>query len=62
MQSDNLKENFPFKCSDLVRSKLNSDEYGEVCCISYTTKTVRVIQQCPIGKILCYDVDELELM
>lgn len=62
MQNDNPEENFPSKCGDRVRSKLNPNEYGGDCCISYTARAIRVLQQYPLGKIWWYDVSELELI
>lgn len=63
MLNNNPNTNFPFKAGDKVRSKVNPNEQGEICCISYTTKIVRVYVDAPFGKIVkWYDVDELELI
>ena len=62
MPKSKMYTGFPYKIGDKVRSKLTPEEYGEICCISYTQKTVRVIMQQPLGKLWWFDVEEIELM
>lgn len=61
MPKSEMYTGFPYKIGDKVRSKLIPDEYGEICCISYTQRTVRVMQY-PLGKLRCFDVEEIELI
>lgn len=61
MQDTNIPLDFPFKAGDKIRSKANPDERGEICCISYTAKIIRVYVDAPFGKIVkWYDIDEIE--
>jgi len=66
-QNPSIPENeptldFPFKIGDKVRSKLNPDEQGEICCIFYATNSVRVYSDVPFGKaVVSYNADEIEL-
>jgi len=53
---------FPFKIGDKVQSKLNPDQQGEICCISYATNSVRVYSDVPFGKaVVSYNADEIEI-
>ena len=49
-----------FNVGQKVRLKIDPSVYGEVCAVSYSQRTVRVILQNPLGKIWWYDVNELE--
>ena len=62
MPKSEMYTGFPYKIGDKVRSKLIPEEYGEICCISYTKRTVRVAMEFPFGKLLWFDVEEIELM
>lgn len=62
MPKSTMYTGFPYKIGDKVRNKHRTEEYGEICCISYTQRTVRVTMQNPLGKIWWYDVEELELI
>lgn len=62
MSKSTMYTGFPYKIGDKVRNKYCPEEYGEVCCISYTQRTVRFILQNPLGKVWWYDVEELELI
>ena len=62
MPKSEMYTGFPYKIGDKVRSKLIPEEYGEICCISYTQRTVRVIMQQPLGKLWWFSTEEIELM
>jgi hypothetical protein len=49
-----------FKVGDKVVNKQDHSEYGEVCAVSVSGRSVRVMMQHPFGKLWWFDINELE--
>ncbi len=49
-----------FQIGDKVVNKHDHSEYGEVCAVSVSGRSVRVMMQHPFGKLWWFDIDELE--